>query len=80
MRRCPSAARCRVAAALAEAGLPTDPALVLRTQLTREHGYDAAREVLSQPDRPTAVFTANDMQALGVYQAARELGLRIPRT
>lgn len=43
-----------------------------------EHGYAAARELLSRPDRPTAVFTANDMQALGVYRAARELGLRIP--
>ncbi|MGW6908236.1 LacI family DNA-binding transcriptional regulator [Streptomyces sp. NPDC054940] len=64
--------------ALAEAGLPVEPDLVVKTQLTREHGYAAARELLSRPDRPTAVFTANDMQALGVYQAARELGLRIP--
>lgn len=64
--------------ALAEAGLPAEPRLVVRTQLTREHGYAAARELLSRPDRPTAVFTANDMQAVGVYQAARELGLRIP--
>ena len=31
-----------------------------------------------RPDRPTAVFTGNDLQALGVYQAAREVGLRIP--
>ncbi|MEV6249800.1 substrate-binding domain-containing protein [Streptomyces sp. NPDC051742] len=52
--------------------------LVIKTQLTREHGHAAARELLSRPDRPTAVFTANDMQALGVYRAARELGLRIP--
>lgn len=64
--------------ALAEAGLPVEPGLVVKTQLTREHGYAAARELLSRPDRPTAVFTANDMQALGVYRAARELGLRIP--
>ncbi len=64
--------------ALAEAGLPAEPRLVVRTQLTREHGYTTARELLSRPDRPTAVFTANDMQAVGVYQAARELGLRIP--
>jgi DNA-binding LacI/PurR family transcriptional regulator len=64
--------------ALTEAGLPVDPDLVVRTQLTREDGRVAARDLLSRPDRPTAVFTANDMQALGVYQAARELGLRIP--
>ncbi|MBD0839854.1 LacI family DNA-binding transcriptional regulator [Streptomyces sp. TRM68416] len=64
--------------ALAEAGLPLDSCPVVKTQLTREHGYAAARELLSRPERPTAVFTANDMQAHGVYQAARELGLRIP--
>lgn len=64
--------------ALAEAGLPMEPELVVKTQLTREHGYAAARQLLSRPARPTAVFTANDMQALGVHQAARELGLRIP--
>jgi DNA-binding LacI/PurR family transcriptional regulator len=64
--------------ALTEAGLPVDPDLVVRTLLTREDGCTAARDLLSRPDRPTAVFTANDMQALGVYQAARELGLRIP--
>jgi DNA-binding LacI/PurR family transcriptional regulator len=64
--------------ALTEAGLPVEPDLVVRTLLTREDGYTAARDLLSRPDRPTAVFTANDMQALGVYRAARELGLRIP--
>ncbi|MGN5382264.1 LacI family DNA-binding transcriptional regulator [Streptomyces lasalocidi] len=64
--------------ALAEAGLPTASDLVVKTQLTREHGYTAVVGLLSRSDRPTAVFTANDMQALGVYQAARELGLRIP--
>jgi len=36
------------------------------------------RELLSRPDRPTAIFASNDLQALGVYQAAREAGLRIP--
>jgi DNA-binding LacI/PurR family transcriptional regulator len=64
--------------ALVEAGLPVDPDLVVKALLTHEHGRTAARALLSRPDRPTAVFTANDMQALGVYQAARELGLRIP--
>lgn len=48
------------------------------TDLTQDAGHAAARELLSRPDRPTAIFTSNDLQALGVYQAAREAGLRIP--
>ncbi len=63
---------------LAEAGIPFDPELV------RDGGYqsaltaDAARELLTRPDRPTAVFAANDMSALGVVAVAHELGLRVP--
>ena len=30
------------------------------------------------PQPPTAILTGNDLQALGVYQAARELRLHIP--
>jgi DNA-binding LacI/PurR family transcriptional regulator len=37
-----------------------------------------AREVLSRPDPPTALFCFADSIAYGVYAAARELGLRIP--
>ncbi|MET8977070.1 LacI family DNA-binding transcriptional regulator [Streptomyces sp. NPDC004539] len=64
--------------ALRSAGLPEDPDLVVHAPLTREDGHEAARALLALPARPTAVFTANDLQALGVYQAAREAGLRIP--
>lgn len=64
--------------ALEAAGLPADPGLVVSAPLTREGGGEAARELLTRSDRPTAVFAANDLQALGVYQAARELGLTIP--
>jgi DNA-binding LacI/PurR family transcriptional regulator len=63
---------------LEAAGVPADPDLVVRADLTREAGRVAARELLARPDRPTAVFAANDLQALGVYQAARERGLSIP--
>lgn len=41
-------------------------------------GRRGARELLEQPDRPTALFAINDMIAFGVYAAARDLGLRIP--
>ncbi len=64
--------------ALGAAGLAVDPELVVHTALTREDGCDAARALLARPERPTAIFTANDLQALGVYQAARDAGLRVP--
>jgi DNA-binding LacI/PurR family transcriptional regulator len=51
---------------------------VVSTGLTRDDGYAAALDLLNRPEPPTAIFTGNDLQALGVYQAARELGLRIP--
>ncbi len=47
-----------------------------------EHGRDTARELAAEmftlDERPTAVFAASDMQALGVLEAAREAGLRVP--
>lgn len=51
---------------------------VVRAHPTQEDGYRAAVALLSRRDCPTAIFAANDAQALGVYRAAREIGLRIP--
>ncbi|WP_235866306.1 LacI family DNA-binding transcriptional regulator [Serinibacter arcticus] len=61
-----------------EAQLPRDPALVRWGAFDAESGYRFGRELLSLPDRPTAIFAGSDYQALGVMRAARELGLRIP--
>lgn len=65
-------------AALETAGLPVDPALIRPGNFHHESGYRAGLELLRSPDRPTAVFAGNDLQALGLYEAARELGLRVP--
>ncbi|GAB2621350.1 LacI family DNA-binding transcriptional regulator [Streptomyces capparidis] len=65
-------------AALENAGLPVDPGLIREGDFHHEAGYTAGLELLGRPDRPTAVFAGNDLQALGLYEAARELGLRIP--
>ena len=39
---------------------------------------DSARELLSEPDRPTAVFAANDITAIATIETAVSLGLRVP--
>jgi len=65
-------------AALETAGVPCDPALVRHGTFQHEAGHRLGRRLLRLPDRPTAVFAGNDVQAMGVYEAAREVGLRIP--
>ncbi|GAA1305858.1 substrate-binding domain-containing protein [Saccharothrix xinjiangensis] len=65
-------------AALARAGVGPDAALVRHADFSREGGRREARELLSLPRRPTAVFAANDEQALGVVDAARAAGLSVP--
>jgi LacI family transcriptional regulator, xylobiose transport system transcriptional regulator len=65
-------------AALETAGLPVDQGLIRAGDFHHEAGYRLGLELLGRPDRPTAVFAGNDLQALGLYEAARELGLRIP--
>ncbi|HWR85159.1 MAG TPA: LacI family DNA-binding transcriptional regulator [Rhodoglobus sp.] len=47
--------------------------------LTIDGGLRAARTAFAAPRRPTAVVAGNDLIALGVLRAARELGLECPR-
>ncbi|HKT03858.1 MAG TPA: LacI family DNA-binding transcriptional regulator [Rugosimonospora sp.] len=65
-------------AALDAAGVPADPDLVCEGDFHVADGLAHARRLLRLPDPPTAIFTCNDAQGLGVYQAAHEAGLRIP--
>lgn len=45
---------------------------------TYEGAMEIAREILSQPDRPTAIFAANDAMALALLDMAKELRIRVP--
>ena len=45
---------------------------------TSESGYRLARHFFLQPFSHTAVFAASDLMALGIMQAADELGIAIP--
>lgn len=65
--------------ALAEAGIEADPGLVRNSDFRRESTHGPARDLLSGPDRPTAIFAANDLSAIGTMEVAAELGLVIPR-
>lgn len=42
-------------------------------------GMSCAVEILSQPDRPTAIFASNDRMAAGVLKVAAQLGIHVPR-
>jgi len=64
--------------ALERAGLPFDPSLVQHGDFMHEGGLTRGGDLLDLSDRPTAIFAGSDQQALGVYEAARQRGLRIP--
>lgn len=56
--------------------LTPDPELIKTGGL--EKGYDQAKELMLTPNPPTAIFAANDINAIYGYQAIRELGFAIP--
>jgi LacI family transcriptional regulator len=64
--------------ALASAGILAEPALVQEANFETEQGRRAARHLLDLHDPPTAIFAFNDNIAIGVVQAARERGIRMP--
>ncbi|TDC15627.1 LacI family transcriptional regulator [Streptomyces sp. 8K308] len=65
-------------AALDLAGIPLDPTLVRVGEFHILDGLKHTRDLLRLPEPPTAVFASTDGQALGVYRAAAEAGLRVP--
>jgi len=65
-------------AAMESAGRPLDPALVRTGRFCFEDGLELGGQLLALADPPTAVLCGDDLQALGVYEAARRAGVRIP--
>ena len=52
--------------------------VVGRGAYTEAGGYQGARELLERRPRPTAIFAANDLAAIGALNAIEESGLRAP--
>lgn len=65
-------------AALAEHGVDLDDELVTWTTFAAPAAQEEAARLLARPDRPTAILTGNDLQALGVLDATYDLRLRVP--
>jgi LacI family transcriptional regulator len=65
-------------AALEEAGIELADRFVFTGGAAHAHGHAAARELLSRPDPPTAIFAITDVLAFGVLDGARSLGVRVP--
>jgi LacI family transcriptional regulator len=65
--------------ALSTADIPFDPVLVRTGDWQVAAGYEHALSLLDLPQRPTALFCANDLMAIGALDAARERNLLVPR-
>ncbi len=64
--------------ALEEHGIPFDPAYHISGERGRTNAKKMAKQLLTLDDPPTAIFAGNDIQAIGVLDAAMELGVNVP--
>jgi len=65
--------------ALSQAGIAVRPEYVREGTRLLHVARAIAAELLSLPERPTAIFAASDTQALGALEAARAQGIRVPQ-
>jgi LacI family transcriptional regulator, galactose operon repressor len=64
--------------ALADKKISVNPRWILEGDFMTRTAYDGCLKLLASKERPTAIFAANDLMAIGVMDAARTLGLKIP--
>jgi DNA-binding LacI/PurR family transcriptional regulator len=62
----------------ADAGVPVDPELNVRSSFRLQDGYDAIRSLLDRGTRFDAVFALTDVVAMGALRALADAGLRAP--
>lgn len=64
--------------ALDDAGVAVGDDLIRIGNFREKDAYNAAMQLLLLPDRPTALFSANNLMVIGVMKAIRDAGLRCP--
>jgi LacI family transcriptional regulator len=65
-------------AALSAAGITLDPALEVYASVDPAGGFAGMQKLLELDEPPTAVFTVNNLVALGAIEAVRAAGLEVP--
>ncbi|MBQ1202405.1 MAG: substrate-binding domain-containing protein, partial [Loktanella sp.] len=63
--------------ALRAAGIPIDPRLIAEGNFLPSGGREATLKLMDGPAFPDAIFCANDLMAVGCYEALKELGKKI---
>lgn len=64
--------------ALASYNIHADETLIRPGNFLPSGGYEATKDLLDLPEPPDGIFCANDLAAIGVYEALKESGKRIP--
>jgi LacI family transcriptional regulator, galactose operon repressor len=65
-------------AAMQARGLAAEPRYIRSGEFREDAAYSVARSLLEQADRPTALYVASGVMALGAMRAVADLGLRCP--
>lgn len=58
--------------------IPEGPELIYEGTFFQPDGFTGASTLLDLPNPPTAIFASNDVMAMGVMDAVRNKGLRVP--
>lgn len=65
-------------AVLREHGMPLREEWIAQAAPTLQGGYECARRLLTEFGEITAVFTYNDLMAIGALRACQDMGRRVP--
>lgn len=65
--------------ALEENGISSQSKYLISGKRGRKKAKKMAKKLLTMDDPPTAIFASNDIQAIGVLEMAKELGVRVPK-
>ncbi|MCB0214251.1 MAG: LacI family DNA-binding transcriptional regulator [Anaerolineae bacterium] len=63
---------------LRQANISLNPNFIQIGDFTQKTGYHCAKNLLALPERPTAIFAANDKSAIGAIDAIIDSGLSVP--